>query len=82
MITIHITGQSAKIAPLAAAENAIGAGKRQMAMAMTKPTLKPASAACHAGRLNTPRSTNTVAMGNIATKNDNVTLWPTGVNNC
>ena len=36
---------------------------------------------CHAGRLNIPRRTRTVAIGRIATRNDNARLSPTGVNN-
>ena len=57
------------------------AGICQTAAAISRPTSRPAKAACHAGRFRIPSSTRTVAMGSIATKKDSAKLSPTGVNN-
>jgi hypothetical protein len=67
--------------PLMAEANAVPTGMRQTVTAINNPTARPAKAACHAGRLNIPRRTRTVAMGSIATRKDSDKLSPTGVNN-
>jgi len=79
--TIHITGQSAKTAPLATLSRARPGGMPQTAMAITSPTTRPASEACQAGRRATPSSTRTVAMGSAAITKERTRLPPTGVSN-
>ena len=77
-MTIHITGQSANTAPAATLSSARPIGKFHTPNAIARATSKPASEASHAGRRNTPRATNTVAMGSAATSADRTRLPPTG----
>ena len=80
-MTIHITGQSANTAPLTADANANRTGMPHKVTAITNATTRPDRAACHAGRLKIPSSTNRVKMGSSATRNESAKLSPTGVSN-
>src|ERR1700733_8540159 len=77
-----MTGHSAKTAPAATELKAREAGKSHTAIAMMRPTTRPASEACQAGRRMTPSSTRTAATGSAATMNESGKLPATGVSNC
>src|SRR5580692_485569 len=77
-----MTGHSAKTAPAATELKAREAGKSHTAIAMMRPTTRPASDACQAGRRMTPSSTRTAATGSAATMNESGKLPATGVSNC
>jgi hypothetical protein len=80
-MTIHITGQTAKTAPSAAAASAMRTGMSHAVTAIANAASRPSMAACHAALFRMPRATNTNAMGNSATSADSARLPPTGVNN-
>jgi hypothetical protein len=78
--TSHITGHRANTAPAATLLNASDAGNCHNSIAITRPTIRPASDACQAGRRTMPSATSTVAIGSAATIIDSSRLPPTGVN--
>src|SRR5215471_5859490 len=74
-----MSGQIANVAPLVTAASASDGGNRHTPTAIPRPTINPASDACHDGRRNTPRVTSTVTIGRAATATDRASEPPTGV---
>ena len=74
-----MTGQSANTLPAITLSNASPTGNCQNSIAITNPTIRPASEACQAGRRMIPNATSTVAMGNAATTIDSSRFPATGV---
>ena len=76
---IHITGQTAKVAPAAMLFSAISGGHFQISTASSRAAPMPADEACQAGRLSMPRRTSTTMIGIAATPNERTRLLATGV---
>ena len=79
MKTSHMTGQSAKVAPLSIDWSAGITGICHGPTATPKATSRAPSPACQAGRRSTPSRMTSVAIGNTATQKEALRLPSMGV---